>query len=161
MKQLKTTNEAYNKCIETFTELYEEFFPIKKVKIKPKRALSPWITNGIAKSSKSKQKLYEKFLKHRTPINEVNYKAHKNLFETIKRKSKKRFYSQKSIKFQGDPKKTWCIMKELISKVKIKKFFLPFKIVIDKTDILCEKNIANAFSNFFRDIGLKLAKKIP
>ena len=36
-----------------------------------------WITNGIAKSFKRKQKLYEKFLNHRTPINEVNYKAYK------------------------------------------------------------------------------------
>ena len=52
-------------------------------------------------------------------------------------------------------------MKELIGKVKIKKSSLPFKIVIDKTDILGEKNIANEFNNFFTDIGLKLAKKIP
>ena len=52
-------------------------------------------------------------------------------------------------------------MKELIGKVKIKKSSLPFKIVIDKTDILGGKNIANEFNNFFTDIGLKLAKKIP
>ena len=69
VKNLKQPNEAYNKFREIFTELYEEYFPIRKIKIKPKRALSPWITNGIAKSSKQKQKLYEKFLKHRTPIN--------------------------------------------------------------------------------------------
>ena len=89
VKNLKQPNEAYNN-LEIFTELYEEYFPIRKIKIKPKRALSPWITNGIVKSSKRKQKLYEKFLKHRTPINEANYKAYKNPFETIKRKSKKR-----------------------------------------------------------------------
>ena len=77
------------------------------MKIKPKRALSPWITNDIAKSSKRKQKLYEKFLKHRTPIDEANYKAYKNLFKTIKLKSKKRFYLEKLIKFQGAAKKTW------------------------------------------------------
>ena len=161
VKNLKEPNEPYNKFLEIFIELYEEYFLIRKIKTKPKRALSPSIINGIAKSSKRKQNLYEKFLKHRTPINEANYKAYKNLFETIKRKSKKRFYSEKLIKFQGDAKKTWCIMKELIGKVKIKKSSLPFKIVIDKTDILGEKNIANEFNNFFTDIGLKLAKKIP
>ena len=53
-------------------------------------------------------------------------------------------------------------MKELIDKVKIKNSSLPFKIIIDKTDILYGKNIANEFNNFFTDvIGLKLAKKIP
>ena len=101
------------------------------------------------------------FLKHLTPINEANYKDYKNLFETIKCKSKRRFYSEKLIKLQGDPKKTWCIMKELIGKVKINKFSLPFKIVNDKTEILRETNIANESNNLFTDIGLKLAKKIP
>ena len=90
--------------------MYEEYFPIRKI-IKPKRALSPWITNGTAKSSKQKQKLYEKFLKHRRPINEANYKANKSLFETIKHICKKRFYSEKLIKVQDDAKKRWCIMK--------------------------------------------------
>ena len=131
VKNLKEPNEPYNKFLEIFIELYEEYFLIRKIKTKPKRALSPSITNGIAKSSKQKQNLYEKFLKHRTPINEANYKAYKNLFETIKRKSKKRFYSEKLIKFQGDAKKTWCLIKELIGKMKTKKPSLPFKIVID------------------------------
>ena len=52
-------------------------------------------------------------------------------------------------------------MKELIGKVIIKKSLLPFKIVTDKTEILGETNIANEFNNFFTDIGLELAKKIP
>ena len=153
VKNLKQPSKAYNKFIEIFTELYEEYFPIRKIKIRPKRALSPWITNGIGKLSKRKQKLYEKFLKHCTLINEANYKAYKNLFETIKRKSQKRFYSEKLINFKGDAKKTWCIIKNLLARSKSKK--------VDKTDILGEKNIANEFNNFFTDIGLKLAKKIP
>ena len=41
------------------------FFPFPKVKvrIKSKSPHSPWITKRIAKSSKRKQKLYEKYLK--------------------------------------------------------------------------------------------------
>ena len=83
------------------------------------------------------------------------------MFEMIRRKSKKQFYSEKLIKFQGDSKKTWCIMKELIVKAKINKSSLPPKIVTDKTEILGETNIAKEFNNFFSDAGLKLAKKIP
>ena len=41
VKNLKQPNEAYNKFLEIFTELYEEYFPIRKIKIKPKRALRP------------------------------------------------------------------------------------------------------------------------
>ena len=53
------------------------------------------------------------------------------------------------IKFQGDAKKTWCIMTELIGKVKIKKSSLPFKIVPDIALISLQI------------ISLQLAKKIP
>ena len=54
-----------------------------------KNLISPWITKGIMKSSKQKQKLYNKFLKSRTKENEVIYKAYKNLFEVIRKKIEK------------------------------------------------------------------------
>ena len=72
VKNLKQPNEAYNKFLEIFTKLYDKYFLTRKNKIKPRRTPSPWITYGIAKSSKQKQMLYEKFLKHHTPINEAN-----------------------------------------------------------------------------------------
>ena len=40
-------------------------FPKKKIKLKPQKYNNPWINKGIKKSSKRKQKLYEKFLKNR------------------------------------------------------------------------------------------------
>ena len=52
-------------------------------------------------------------------------------------------------------------MKELFGKVKINKSSLPFKIVTDKSEILDETDITNEFNNFFKDISLKLARKIP
>ena len=80
-------------------------FPKLEVKVKFKSNQSPWITKAIAKSSKKKQRLYEKFLKNRTPQNEEIYKTYKNLFETIKKISKKKIYSGKLQKFKGDEKK--------------------------------------------------------
>ena len=105
LKNIADANESYHKFLKIFSSLYEKYFPLTKVKLKPKRKKSPWITNGIAKSSKRKQNLYEKFLKQRTPENKENYKAYKNLFEMVKRKSKKNFYSAKLLKFQVTLKK--------------------------------------------------------
>ena len=76
-------NAAYNQFLETFLSHYNTFFPKKKIKIKTKNLASPWITRGIVKSSKRKQKLYEKFLKRRTNRNEENYKNYKRLFEPL------------------------------------------------------------------------------
>ena len=55
----------------------------------------PWITKGIVKSSKKKQKLNKKYLKNRNPQNLASYKTYKNFFETIKIKSNKNYYSEK------------------------------------------------------------------
>ena len=77
----------------------------------------------------------------------------------IEHKSKKMFYSEKLIKFQGNVQKTWCTMTELIGKVKSNKSSLPSKISTDKAGILGETNI-NEFYNIFTNINSKLAKKI-
>ena len=76
-------------------------------------------------------------------------------------KSKRKYYSEKLLQFQGDAKKTWRIMKEVIGKSKLIHSTLPRKIIINKNVIFEEKHIANAFNNFFINIGPKLADDIP
>ena len=60
---------------------------------------NPWVTKGIKKSSKRKQKSYEKFLKNR---NEKNEKLYKDLFESVKRKPKRIYYSSKKLGFKNN-----------------------------------------------------------
>ena len=79
----------------------------------------------------------------------------------IKRKSKKIFYSAKLIKFQGDTKKTWRIIKEQIGKREIDKSSFPQKNFIDKTKNVGETKIADKSNKFFINIAPKLAQKIP
>ena len=112
--QIHCANKAYDKFLKIFTKIYDKAFPVCKIRIKTKSLLSPWITKGILKSSKRKHKLYDKFLKYKTYTNEVNYKNYKNLFETIKFKAKKLYYSNLIVKYQNDIKKTWKVTKEVI-----------------------------------------------
>ena len=53
-----------------------------------KHLQSPWTTTRIKKSSKRKQRLYEKFLKNGNSLNESEYK-NKKLFESVKQHGKK------------------------------------------------------------------------
>ena len=87
------SNNAYNEFLRIFLGLYNEAFPKQKIKIKQKSFNSPWMTKGLVKSSKKKQRLYEKCLKNRNSENELNYKQHKTLFKSLKKKSKKNYYS--------------------------------------------------------------------
>ena len=93
IKQSKNANESYPKFPETCTFLYEECFPKFKIGLNQRKHFSTWITKGIKKSPKRKQKLYEKFLKKRNAFDETAYKAYKSLFEAIIRKSKKNLHS--------------------------------------------------------------------
>ena len=47
-------NNVYNESLRIFGGFYNEVFPKQKIKIK-----RPWMTKGLVKSSKKKQKLYE------------------------------------------------------------------------------------------------------
>ena len=91
----------------------------------------------------------------------MTYKSYKNLFEGLKKKAKKKYYSEKISKYKHDAKKTWSIMKELIGKIKLKSSNLPRRITVNKVDIFDERKIANEFNAFFTNIGSKLASKIP
>ena len=86
---------------------------------------------GLLKSSKRKQKLYEKFLKKRTSRNESIYKAYKSLFESLKKKSKKNYYTRRLENYQNDIKKSWDVIKEIIAGAKSTKGSFPRRMITD------------------------------
>ena len=139
IKKIEDPKKAYKYILNIFIDIYDKSFPKSEVKVKFKSDQSRLITKGIAKSSKKKKRLYEKFLKNRIPKDEETYKNYKNLFETIKRRSKKKINSEKLQKFKGDAKKTWSVMKEILGKCTTKSSTLPTKITVNKTDIFDTK----------------------
>ena len=116
IKTFDSVNHSYNRFLQIFLSLYNECFPKIKIKLKPRKHYRPRITLSIRKSSKRKQRLYEKFLKTRTAKCEAEHKTYKNMFETIKRKSKRNYSSQKMLEYKNNAKKAWNIMKEVIGK---------------------------------------------
>jgi len=58
-------------CIQKFTEIHNDCFPIKKVKIKSK-SIKPWVTKGILKSIKRKNLLYQSYIKSPNITNKRN-----------------------------------------------------------------------------------------
>ena len=65
----KHLNDAYNYFSHKIIVLYDKYFPKQNVKIYKKDLQSPWITGGIKRSPKRKEKLYGKFLKNRNSKN--------------------------------------------------------------------------------------------
>ena len=77
VKSSENPSESYEIFLTKFVSIYDAFFPKKKIKVKSKDIQNPWITAGIKKSSKRKQRLYEKFLNCKSERNEDEYKNYK------------------------------------------------------------------------------------
>ena len=73
----------------------------------------------MKKSSKRKQRLYDKYLKRRNGKNEKAYKMHKSLFEKLKLQSKKIYFQNKPKQYANNVENTWKIMKVIIGKSKV------------------------------------------
>ena len=97
------------------------------------------MTTGFLKSSKKKQKLYDKFLKRRTYTNEKKYKNYNKYFEVIKSKSKRLYYSKRFEHFEGDAKKTWDVIKEVIGKTKPQANELPKRLITNDKAMIADK----------------------
>ena len=134
---------------------------MNKMKVKTKDLESPWITKGIKKSCKKKQGLYSKFLKKRNEKKKKKeYQDYKKLFESIKKLSKKLFFSKLILKYKSNIKKTWQVIKEAIGKEKYEKQNVPKKVLVNKISITETESIAESFNKYFTQIGPKLTKDI-
>jgi len=154
------TNTCYDLFLEKFLEIYNKTFPVIQRRVKIKTLLNPWFTKGFLKSSKMKQQLYNKYLKSRTDSDHENYRHYRNLFEKLKLKAKETDYKNKIEQYQGNAKKTWATIKEILGKQKPNNRKLPNLITVNKQDLFAEKDIATHFNEFFVNIGPNLAGKI-
>ena len=87
----------------------------------------------------------------------TSYKSH---FESDKRKFKRIYYLSKLLEFTNNARKTWDVMKEVISKIRNTESSSPKKHVFEKQETTEIKYIAEEFNNFFKNVGPRFAKKV-
>ena len=162
------TNPNYNYKIleEELQKCKEKHMPIKTVKYnKHKHKKNAWITFGIIKSIKSRDKLYVKLKS--TPKDDPYYESYNTNLKTYNRIIKKlireaqiKYFSEKFEKYKNDIKNTWKTINEVLYMGKKEKKKI-CKLIIDEKPITDTKQICIQFNNFFTNIGPKLAKEIP
>ena len=120
----------------------------------------PYTTKGLVKSSRKKQRLYEKFLKNRNPEEELNYKQYKTLSKSLKKKSKKNYYSDLIDSYKYSIKKRGMLWKKLLE---TKESLMPLFPILSrwKIEIFNKQEIAETFNSYFCNIGSNLAASIP
>ena len=153
---------AYNNFINMYTKHYNTSFPLKRSSPR-KRAYTrkqPWITNGIIRSIKHKQKLYQINLRKKTQQAGERYKKYRNKLTHIIRLAKKAYNTDQLLKLKHDLTRTWKFLNNIIGrKRKINTF--PDHFIHNGTTLTDPKDITNTFNDYFTNLGSNLANKIP
>ena len=158
-----TLSYSYNNFFDLFSTAYEKNFPLLKTKVKMKidKNKSPWMTKCISKSTKRKHKLYKKYLQDPSVKNENKYKRYKNKLNHIINAAKK-YYEWELIEYKQDTRLLWKTLNEIMNG-HTKKSTLPreFNGSNPEEIIWNPSIIANKFNEYFINVGLAVAKKIP
>ena len=100
-----------------FMQCYESCFSIKS---KPSvyKSRKPWLSSGLFKSIKTKNKLYVKYLRRPTLFNHIFYKEFINKLHSLMRRVEREYYDKELIIHKNNLRKSWEIMNEVINQKK-------------------------------------------
>ena len=102
-------NTAFSYFIKKIKKIHNKSFTYKK--IKPSQRNTPWITTGILKSIKRKNKLY---LKSKLNLNfKQDYKQYRNTLTNIIRNAKINYHRNMLTKLKNNATKLWSHLKSL------------------------------------------------
>ena len=158
-----TVNELYNSFVAIFAEVVDKFAPMRKASRKEKKLkLKPWISNGLLKSIKIKNKMFKFLHKNRDDLAlKERYRSYRNTLNRVIRQFKRNYYHKILEKNKGNSKTTWDVVNELVNH-KSRNKSLPLKLKTSAGDTVAEdpQIIAEEFNNFFVSIGKEMASSI-
>ena len=152
-------NVALNLFIDKFTLIHDSSFPFVNVKTKT-QINKKWITPSLLKSINLKCKLYKKWIKTKKSSDEIKYKNHAKLLKKNLNYAEKQFYSKQfDTKVLGS-KTIWQNINSLISIKKVVNSNIP-QIITNGITIDQPLHMANAFNDYFSDVGNLLSNTVP
>ena len=157
-------NINYNTLHDIIVSGIRHHLPTKTVKFnKHKHKGAQWVTIGIIKSIKFRDKLYLKL--KCTPSEtalyntlKINLKIYNKMLKKLIRTAKNIYYHSIFAKYKNDIKNTWITIKSIFNKSHVKKF--PDCFNINNVTVKDTQTIANKFNEYFTNIGPSLASKI-
>ena len=150
--------DAFSKFHDVFSSYYNESFPLRTVKT-TYRNRKCWLTKGLKQSIKIKNKLYILSIKNDNAENKRRYLDHKRLLNRLLRNAERDHYDQLLRQNSGNIKKSWEIIKEVINRKQSPKKTKEF--TIDGNIVDNNRVIADAFNNFYLNIGSNISKSLP
>ena len=153
-------NKSYKCFIDKFNSLYDKCF-LKSKKVLSKRVnkiKSPWLSYGLLKCIRRKNRLYKKFLRKPTEINMETYKKYRNRLNFTLKLAKRNYFTNLLEKEKNNMRNTWKVLNSIIRPKNYKK--CSEKFVSNNEIYTCPDQIATKFNQYFANIGPELASSI-
>ena len=107
-----------------------------------------------------KSKLLKKYISTKSAYYHTKFKLHRNKINHLLKVSKKIYYNNYFYANMTDSKKVWKGIRQHVN-LKSRSGSTPTKLLVKDVEINDPKSMADAFKNFFANIGSNLTKKIP
>ena len=152
-------NGSVDKCFSSFynklNKLINKHAPFKTLsKRKAKQFSKPWITKGLRKSIKIKNRLF-----YSGDI--LKYKLYRNRIVSLSRLSKRLHYEAYFTANLKNMKKTWEGINELLNRQRNRKQVSTLQRPNNSGVTQNPAEITNIFNHYFASIGPRLARNIP
>jgi len=143
-------------CVKVFYEILNKHVESSQriIKITNKnRKLKPWITNGLVKSIKTRDKLKKQILKHKDDeALQERFKTYRNTLNTLIRSTKEDYYKSKLNEVGNNSRKIWQIMKEITDTPKTNSNLADINITHENITLTENKSKSNAFNKYYTNI---------
>ena len=156
-------SDPFNVChdtdsfIHSINTLYCSCFPLKIKYISAERLQKPWLSSEIMRSVRIKSqnfKLYKLGM-----ISRAHHRAFNNCLSSKIKIAKSNYYKKSFDNSRCNIKKTWSIIKGLLSRNVNRKSIK--KLIVDEVEVSDELEIADAFNAFFGGIANDLDSQLP
>ena len=159
LDQIECANQKWLAFFEIYDKLFEETFPLKRVKSKKIHFRDPWITASIQAQQEQERKLYRRKIRLKTTESKNTHADFKKQLQRNIRQAKKAYLSEFFDKNKNSPKDTWRCLNEMLYK-KAKNSDKISQLDINNASLTSEADIANSFNHYFSSIGSDLADSL-
>ena len=157
-------NDSMNSFISTFQMTLDKHAPLTEMsRTEKKLSNKPWITKGIYKSIKTKNKLFKMWINTKKNSVKSQYKTYCNKLNHLKRSLKHDYFQKQFEENKYNSRKTWAIINELIDGKSNKncKKIPPTILLNEKTYQTDSSSFINLLNNYFTNVGTSMASAIP
>jgi exonuclease III len=165
LSEEQDVNANCSNFVNILKQAVDKFTTISKCRVnKYKHKMSPWITYGIMRSIRSRDRLYKKLKKSKPGSYEYeamnsNLKTYNQILQKTIREARRLFYHGEFKECKNDVRKTWKTIDSALGRNKVDEK-LPEYVEMVNEKIENPQEIVNTMNLHFAKIGNKLADSI-